>query len=80
MFLQHKNSGDLVEILTIDSLFDPCRKEIMGRFHCGEEMQDSETFSKLDLTFPYCESLPICWLDPTYRERISTKQTMVANI
>ncbi|MGQ4649317.1 acetyltransferase [Lyngbya aestuarii] len=67
MFLQHKPSGDLVEVLALNSLFDPCHSRISGRFHAGEEMQDPETFSKLDLMFPSGESLPQCWLDAHYR-------------
>lgn len=69
MFLKHQPSGDLVEILTPENLCDPCRSEILGRFHAGEEMQDPEMFSKLDLRFPSGEALPICWLDPDYRVR-----------
>lgn len=67
MFLQHEPSGSLVEVLTLDSLYDPCCSEITGRFHAGEEMQDPETFHKSHLIFPSGESLPQCWLDPHYR-------------
>ena len=69
MFLQHKRSGNLVEVLTLENLYDPCRSEINGRLHAGEEMQDEETFSKSDLVFPSGESLPLCWLDAHYREQ-----------
>jgi hypothetical protein len=69
MFLMHKHSGNLVEVLDPCDLYDPCRKEISGRFHAGEELQDIETFQKLEMMFPSGESLPICWLDPHYRMR-----------
>jgi hypothetical protein len=69
MFLKHKPSGDLVEVLNAHDLFDPCRMEINGRFHAGEEMQDPRTFQKLELIFPSGEDLPLCWVDPDYRVR-----------
>ena len=67
MFLQHKSSSDLVEVLNLEDMYDPCRQEISGRFHAGEELQEVETFSKSELMFPSGEPLPLCWLDPDYR-------------
>lgn len=69
MFLKHKPSGNLVEVLNLETLYDPCQADIPGRFHAGEEMQDPETFLKAELVFPSDESLPVCWLDPDYRFR-----------
>ena len=69
MFLQHKRSGDLIEILDLENLYDPCQSKIMGRFHCGEEMQEPEKFTKLEVIFPSGESLPLCWLEPDYRTK-----------
>ena len=71
MFLLHKRSGDLVEILTPEQLYDPCQGQITGRFHCGEEMQEPEAFAKTEMIFPSGESLPVCWLDPHYREKVA---------
>ncbi|UCE89774.1 MAG: acetyltransferase [Pseudomonadota bacterium] len=67
MFLKDRNSGDLVEVLDTGALFDPCKVQLVGRFHAGEEMQDPETFSKASLMFPSDEALPRCWLDPNYK-------------
>lgn len=67
MFLKHKPSGDLVEVLDADALFDPCKPEVRGRFHVGEEMPDPGVFNKSDLIFPSGEKLPRCWLDAHYR-------------
>lgn len=78
MFLKHKSNGQLVEVLTLDSMYDPCLKEITGRMHAGEEMQDPETFVKSELIFPSGESLPICWLDPHYRENSSPNKSKAA--
>ena len=78
MFLQHKSNGQLVEVLTLDSMYDPCIKEITGRLHAGEEMQDPETFSKSELIFPSGESLPTCWLNPHYREDSFHSESRVA--
>ncbi|AFZ37315.1 hypothetical protein Sta7437_3828 [Stanieria cyanosphaera PCC 7437] len=75
MFLKHKQSGDLVEILEMEEIYDPCKQSITGRFHAGEEMQDPETFAKSNLIFPSGESLPLCWLDPKYQEHLSSQKT-----
>ena len=78
MFLKHKFNGQLVEVLTLDSMYDPCLKEITGRMHAGEEMQDPETFPKSELIFPSGESLPVCWLNPHYREESFSNKSRVA--
>lgn len=67
MYLRHKRSGDLVEVLDSSALADPCSAELKGRFHAGEELQDIASFSKGDLEFPSGEALPRCWVDPGYR-------------
>lgn len=79
MFLKSKSSGDLVELLEVQNLCDPCKEEIKGRYHAGEEMQDPETFQKSNLIFPSGESLPQCWLNPDY-QKITKEQSEVAAI
>ncbi len=68
MFLKHKQTHDLIEVLTLSDVWDPCISTITGQSHAGEEMQDPEAFCKADLIFPSNESLPLCWLDPHYRQ------------
>ncbi len=68
MFLKEKATGTLIEVINLEDLYDPCRSEIVGRSHAGEEMQDPYTYPKLDLIFPSGESLPRCWIEPHYRE------------
>lgn len=68
MFLMQKNSEKLVEVLSLTDLFNPNHKEIIGRFHAGEEMQDAEKFPKVQMVFPSGEALPQCWLDSGYRQ------------
>jgi hypothetical protein len=68
MFLQHKPTQVLIEILSVNDLYDPCQREIMGRSHAGEELQEPDSYPKLELIFPSGEPLPRCWLDPHYRE------------
>ena len=51
-------SGDLVEVLDVEKLFDPFTTEVAGRLHAGEEMQEPAPFRKADLVFPSGESLP----------------------
>lgn len=68
MFLKHKESGDLVEIVDAGELVDPFRSQVKARFHSGEELQDAELFNKGELIFPSGESLPRCWVDSHYRD------------
>lgn len=67
MYLMHQPSGDLVEVLTLDRLFDPFQRELSGRLHAGEELQDPAPFAKGELMFPSGEPLPRCWVDPAYK-------------
>ena len=67
MYLKDKSSGDLVEVLDLGAMFDPCRKAVKGRFHAGEELQDPAEFGKNGLVFPSGEPLPECWVNPDYR-------------
>jgi hypothetical protein len=69
MYLKHKSSSDLVEVLDLKELVDPCRENITGCFHVGEEMQEPTSFPKADLIFPSGETLPQCWIDPDYKTR-----------
>jgi hypothetical protein len=69
MFLMHKPTGVLVEVLTLPNLFDPCSIEITGISHAGEELQDPTLYPKSDLQFPSGEALPICWLNAHYRDK-----------
>lgn len=68
MFLKQKSSGDLVEIVEIRELADPFKSGVTGRFHSGEELQETELFNKKELIFPSGENLPRCWVDPHYRD------------
>lgn len=68
MYLRHKDNGDLVEVLDLMVMVDPCRSELPGRYHAGEELQEPTSFSKATLLFPSGEALPRCWVDPKYKE------------
>ncbi len=68
MFLKHKITKELVEIISIEDMYDPCMIQVLARSHGGEEMQEPWLYAKQDLIFPSGESLPRCWLDPHYSE------------
>jgi hypothetical protein len=68
MFLKDKDKDDLIEVLSLQDLFDPFCYNLVGRYQHGEETQDPEKFSKADLGFPSGEPLPRCWLDAHYRD------------
>ncbi len=77
MFLKQKSSGDLVEVLELQNLYDPFKVEILAKCHAGQEMQDPEMFVKSELIFPSGESLPRCWLDSDYKHIIHKKSQAV---
>ncbi len=68
MYLKNKTSDDLVEVLTLQDLFDPFQEGVVGRYQQGEEVQDPEKLKKSELIFPSGEALPQCWTDPHYRD------------
>lgn len=78
MFLKEKHTGDLIEVLTMQDLYNPCQTEITGQYHAGEEMQDPETFLKSELMFPSGEPLPVCWTDSHYQEHIKRPTAIMA--
>lgn len=80
MLLEHRPSGALVEVMTPEELYNPCRCEIIGRLQAGEEMQDPDTFLKSELIFPSGEPLPRCWFDAHYREKISLKKAVTLGV
>lgn len=67
MFLQIKNSHDLVKIVDFQELIDPNSEIVHARDQEGEEEQDIDIYQKADLVFPSGEKLPRCWLDANYR-------------
>ena len=69
MFLKTQQDESLVEVLDLKQLFDPFAVRLLGRLHAGEELQEAELILKRDLLFPSGESLPVCWLDPSYGKR-----------
>jgi len=69
MFLKHRSTGKLVEVLSIRDLFNPMHPNLIGRYHAGEELQDPESFAKADLVFCSEEPLPRCWTDVHYRDQ-----------
>ncbi len=66
MFLLSLPHGSLVEVLQPAQLYNPFSPQVEGRLHAGEELQDPEPFAKNELRFPSGETLPRCWLDPSY--------------
>ncbi|NJM74087.1 MAG: acetyltransferase [Scytonema sp. RU_4_4] len=74
MFLQHIPTQSLIEVLNVQALWDPFMSEVLGQSHSGEEMQDAETYSKMELTFPSGEPLPQCWINPHYRDKMLNTQ------
>lgn len=68
MFLNHKPSNHMVEVVGVDELFDLYKPAVTGRMHFGEEVQDAEPYAKHELEFLSGEALPKCWTDPHYRD------------
>lgn len=69
LFLKEKSTGNLIEILDVQSLIDPNQANIPGQVQAGQEEQDPQSFDKGHLSFPSGEDLPRCWLDADYKNR-----------
>lgn len=67
MYLKHVPTGDMVEVLDINALVNPCEAAVNARFHAGEELQEPGSFTKAELVFPSDETLPRCWTDSHYK-------------
>jgi hypothetical protein len=66
MYLITKEHGELVEVLDISALVDPCRNEMPGRYPLDGGKQRSVVLKKTTLSFPSGGALPLCWLDPAH--------------
>lgn len=71
MLLKMKQSGDLVEVVTLTELFNPLEDEIEAQIQAGQNEQPPEPFAKTDLMFPSGEELPLCWIDADYQQKVS---------
>lgn len=68
MFLKNRNTGDIIDVSSLDELTDLFKNTVKGRYQAGEELQDNEDFKKSDLVFLSGEELPQCWTNPHYRD------------
>ncbi len=68
MLLKDKQTQHLVEVEDLISLCNPFEKTVDACSNYGEEKQDPEPFSKLNLMFPSGEALPQCWVEPHFRD------------
>ncbi len=73
MFLQQKLNHEMLEVLSLNELFDPFNETLIGRYQHGEEVQDPEKFKKTNLQFLSGEELPECWLNAHYRDNELTR-------
>ena len=69
MFLQIKDSRDLVKIVDVQELFDPNIEIVHAQDQQGQEEQETDIYKKEELVFPSGEKLPRCWLDAKFRGR-----------
>lgn len=67
MFLQLKDSRDLIKIVDIQELLDPNSEIVHAQDQEGQEEQETDIYKKEELVFPSGEELPLCWLDAQYR-------------
>ena len=71
MFLQIKDSRDLVKIVDVQELFDPNIETVHAQDQQGQEEQETDIYKKEELVFPSGEKLPLCWLNAHYRESVA---------
>ena len=62
MFLKYKPTEDLVEVMSLPDVTNPCCPTIRARSYEGDSIQRPRKYLKTDLAFPSGEPLPECWL------------------
>ncbi|NJL87948.1 MAG: acetyltransferase [Leptolyngbyaceae cyanobacterium SM1_1_3] len=68
MLMQNKETGILFKVTDTEALINPTESEATGQHQAGQEEQPPESVSKAQLVFPSGEQLPLCWVDPDYRQ------------
>ena len=63
MFLKHVPTDELVEVIDLQDVINPCSPTIRARSHAGEVVHRPENFLKSEMTFLSGEALPKCWVD-----------------
>lgn len=71
MFLKHVPTDELIEVIDLTDVINPCSATIRGRSHAGEVVHRPENFLKAELAFPSGEALPTCWVDSHYYEHVA---------
>ena len=71
MFLKHISTDDLVEVIDLPDVINPCSLTIRARTHTAEVIHRPEVFLKTELAFPSGEPLPVCWVDAHYYEHVA---------
>lgn len=71
MFMKHKQTGDMIKVMSVEELFEPTNDSVTGVLQSGEDEQQQESFKKELLIFPSGEQLPLCWTDSEYRSKTS---------
>ena len=67
MFLKEARTGDLVDVVDMESLTNPFSKRVTVQFQSGEDLAEPVSIDKHDLSFPSGENLPECWINGYYR-------------
>jgi hypothetical protein len=70
MFVKRRDDETLIKVVNAEDLIDPFKEAVEGKQEGGQSEQPPESFEKSQLVFPSGESLPQCWMDPKYREKM----------
>lgn len=67
MFLKEAKTGDLVDVVDMESLTNPFSKNVLVQYQSGEDLAEPISIDKHSLSFPSGEELPECWVNGYYR-------------
>jgi hypothetical protein len=71
MYLLHKPSGELVEVISLSDMINPNTSTIRARAYTEDIIQRAENFLKTEMVFPSGEALPLCWIDSHYQQKVA---------
>jgi hypothetical protein len=70
MYLKHTLSDELVEVIDLQDVVSPFASSVLARSYRNERHQKPERVPKYELAFPSGESLPACWTQKSFHQRI----------
>ena len=71
MYLKHIPTGDIVQVIDLQDVVNPHSPTVRAKVHDSERTQQPENILKSELVFLSGETLPLCWMDGTFKASVA---------